>query len=96
MNFQRAVALTFALLAGISVFAESEVADETANEGQGLDLPMVATGPMSDSINLTDAEVLGNPLKRQSTKWPEDLIVAPIPAYSPQLGWNLTLAGGYF
>ena len=31
-----------------------------------------------------------------SAKWPEDLIIAPIPGYSPQLGWNLTLGGGYF
>lgn len=28
--------------------------------------------------------------------WPEDLVMAPIPGYSPQLGWMLTLVGGYF
>lgn len=30
------------------------------------------------------------------SNWPEDLVIAPVPSYSPQLGWNLTLAGGYF
>ena len=34
--------------------------------------------------------------RRLAANWPEDLVVAPIPGYSPQLGWKLTLVGGYF
>jgi outer membrane protein assembly factor BamA len=37
-----------------------------------------------------------NPITEKVKKWPEDLVIAPVPGYSPQLGWNLTLAGGYF
>jgi hypothetical protein len=37
-----------------------------------------------------------NPITEKAKKWPEDLIIAPVPGYSPQLGWNLKLAGGYF
>ena len=35
-------------------------------------------------------------MKRLAANWPEDLVIAPIPGYSPQIGWNLTLGGGYF
>jgi hypothetical protein len=96
MNIRWALPLAFALLADLAVFAESEVADEAVNEERDFDLPMVGTEAMGDSLNLTDVEVLGGPLKKLGTKWPEDLIIAPLPAYSPQLGWNLTLGGGYF
>jgi outer membrane protein assembly factor BamA len=96
MNIRWALPLAFALLADLAVFAETEVADETVNEERDFDLPMVGTEAMGDSLNLTDVEVLGGPLKKLGAKWPEDLVIAPIPGYSPQLGWNLTLGGGYF
>jgi hypothetical protein len=47
-------------------------------------------------LGLEDADFVGNPLKRFARNWPEDLVIAPIPGRSPQLGWKLTLAGGYF
>jgi len=96
MNFQHVLPLAFAMLAGVSVFAETEVTDEAMNENRNLDLSTVGVDLLSDNLDLADADVLGSPLKKLSAKWPEDLIIAPIPAYSPQLGWNLTLGGGYF
>ncbi len=47
-------------------------------------------------LDLGDADFKGNPLERFAEKWPKDLVIAPIPGNSPQLGWSLTLAGGYF
>ena len=47
-------------------------------------------------LDLGDVDFEGNPLKRFAEKWPEDLVVAPIPGRSPQLGWQLTLGAGYF
>ena len=47
-------------------------------------------------MDLSSAEVAGNPMTSVSSGWPEDLVIAPIPGRSPQLGWMLTLAGGYF
>ncbi len=38
----------------------------------------------------------GNPNRSADSQWPEDLVIAPIPGRSPQLGWSLTLAGLYF
>lgn len=29
-------------------------------------------------------------------RWPEDLVIAPVPGYSPTFGWNLAVGGGYF
>ena len=48
------------------------------------------------TIDLEDADFVGNPVASQAGWWPEDLVIAPIPGYSPQLGWNLTMVGGYF
>jgi len=47
-------------------------------------------------IEMADIDYVGNPMKRFVEKWPSDLVIAPIPGRSPQLGWKLTLAGGYF
>jgi hypothetical protein len=44
----------------------------------------------------TDTEFTGNMMQRLAKNWPPDLVVAPIPGRSPQLGWKLALAGGYF
>ncbi len=38
----------------------------------------------------------GNPMGDWLSWWPEDLVVAPIPSRSPELGWGLAIAGGYF
>ncbi len=73
-----------------------------AQDGSDLDLEETglpgydSVAPGSEILDLDDVEITGNPLKRVFTKWPDDLVVAPVPGYSPQLGWNLMLAGGYF
>jgi outer membrane protein assembly factor BamA len=36
------------------------------------------------------------PLKRFAEKWPDDLVIAPVPGRSPQVGWSLALGGGFF
>jgi hypothetical protein len=61
----------------------------------------VPAGEIVDSIadggiEMSDAEVEGNFVKRFAERWPEDLVVAPIPGRSPQFGWTLALVGGYF
>jgi outer membrane protein assembly factor BamA len=47
-------------------------------------------------IDLDDADFVGNPLRTETSWWPEDLVVASVPGRSPQLGWSLTMVGGYF
>lgn len=47
-------------------------------------------------LELTDVNFEGNPLKRFAEKWPDDLVIAPVPGRSPQVGWSLALGGGYF
>jgi hypothetical protein len=62
--------------------------DPPANVGE-----MLST---AQSINLEDADFLGNPMRSGLGWWPEDLVVAPVPGRSPQIGWSLTMVGGYF
>jgi hypothetical protein len=83
-----------ALFATAPASAQSEPTDA----GIDFDLPGGELGAIAgdNAFNLEDVDFVGNPGKSLSEKWPEDLVVAPIPGYSPQLGWNLALAGGYF
>ncbi len=82
------------LLASAAAFAQS--GSEAGDADTDFDLPGADASMPGSDLALDDANFVGNPLKRLAKKWPEDLVVAPIPGYSPQLGWNLTLGGGYF
>lgn len=53
-------------------------------------------GPGVEILDLDDMDITGNPLKNFFDKWPADLVIAPVPGYSPQLGWNLALVSAYF
>jgi hypothetical protein len=91
----RVFCLSFVLV----LFASnSAVADKRSDNdsGQHFDTPGAEAPMASNVLNLDDANTTLNPFQKLAKSWPEDLVIAPIPAYSPQLGWNLTLAGAYF
>jgi hypothetical protein len=89
------VALSLALVTPAYAQVVEEIADDDERD---FDLPgseaaeLIADG----GLDLGDVDFEGSPLKRFAEKWPEDLVVAPIPGRSPQLGWQLTLGAGYF
>jgi outer membrane protein assembly factor BamA len=83
----------------LAVFATAAAAaDDEVDPDRDFDLPgaEVADFVGDGGIGLEDADFVGSPLKRFAERWPEDLVVAPIPGRSPQMGWTLTLGGGYF
>jgi len=89
-------------LAVTGILAVGHVAAQTADNAvdpeQDFELPgtdIVDTHGVG-GFDLDDADISGNPMKSLVKNWPEDLVIAPIPGRSPQIGWNLTLAGGYF
>jgi len=88
--------LAVALFSNAAVFAETEEAEETSTDGRTFNLPGSEIDMLENTLNLDNVDLGGGPFKKLAAKWPEDLIIAPIPGYSPQLGWNLTLGGGYF
>jgi len=47
-------------------------------------------------FGLEGLEFSQNPITEKVKRWPENLVIVPVPGYSPQIGWNLKLAGGYF
>jgi hypothetical protein len=87
-------ALTLLLSPGL--FAQESMV--IAEDGRDFDLPGSEAAEMigDGGLDLGDVDFEGSPLKRFAEKWPEDLVVAPIPGRSPQLGWQLTLGAGYF
>ena len=75
-------------------YAQNEVGDEERDvKHVGDDIDVLEHG---SGIEIADVAPTGNPFKKLVAKWPSDLVIAPIPGRSPQLGWKLTLAGGYF
>lgn len=97
------------LVAAASLISLSAVAQEseevietglskTVEDTRHFDLPGSEAADMvgDGGLDLSDVDFEGSPLKSFAEKWPEDLVIAPIPGRSPQLGWQLTLAGGYF
>ena len=71
---------------------------EEAADAADFALPAAEIGEQVDDggVDLDDADFTGNPANGLFSWWPEDLVVAPIPGYSPQLGWSLTLVSAYF
>lgn len=86
----------------LAIFLCSGASAQSANSPEGpardFDLPAAELTDMvgDGGLDLGDESYEGTSLQRFADKWPKDLVIAPIPGYSPQLGWNLTLAGGYF
>jgi hypothetical protein len=93
MKFHWTLPIALILLANAPAIAAAE---ESADDERDFDLPGSETDLLENSLNLDDVDFVGSPLKKLAANWPEDLVIAPVPAYSPQLGWNLTLGGGYF
>ena len=93
MKFHWTLPIALVLLANAPAIAAAE---ESADDGRDFDLPGSEIDMLENILNLDDVDFVGSPLKKLAANWPEDLVIAPVPAYSPQLGWNLTLGGGYF
>ena len=93
MNRIFSTSLVLALLAGNPTAAETRSNDVPE---QSFDAPGADTSLADSVLHLDTANTALNPFQKLAKSWPEDLVIAPIPAYSPQLGWNLTLGGAYF
>jgi len=77
-------------------FAEAGETEVSTTDYRSFDLYGSGISPMENTLNLDSVDIGVRPLTTLAEKWPEDLVIAPIPGYSPQLGWNLTLGGAYF
>ena len=78
--------------------ARAQTGGETVDPEREFEVPGtdIADTHGDGGLHPGDAELVGNPLKNLIKKWPEDLVIAPIPGRSPQMGWQLALAAGYF
>lgn len=77
---------------------EALESQELPDDQRDFDLPGAEAADLvgDGGLDLSDVDFEGSPLKRFAERWPKDLVIAPIPGRSPQLGWQLTLAVGYF
>jgi hypothetical protein len=78
------------------VFAEQ--AESASSDEPVFQLPASdsASASPETSLDSENSGFAGNPMGSWLSWWPEDLVVAPIPSRSPELGWGLAVAGGYF
>ncbi len=95
---QLLVTLLVTLVFSLSAEAYSQEAEELADDERDFDLPASEAADFlgDGGLDLGDLDFEGNASKGFANKWPEDLVVAPVPGRSPQLGWQLTLGVGYF
>lgn len=86
------------LAASLPMTTNAQQPEDAAEELRDFDLPASEVSDLvgDGGFDLGDVDFDGSPLKRFAEKWPQDLVIAPIPGRSPQLGWQLTLGGGYF
>jgi len=98
VTFLRQFIAITALFALALAPAWAQTEEDEVDPDQDFELPgaEVAEHDGDGGFDLSDTDIVGSPLKRLVRNWPEDLVIAPIPGRSPQLGWKLTLAGGYF
>lgn len=85
-------------LLGLVFATTGNGAEQTEQDEDDFELAGANIGALGDggTLDLADASFVGNPMSSVSRGWPEDLVIAPVPGRSPQIGWNLTLAAGYF
>jgi len=100
--FEVFLKILYPLLVSLALLI-NEPANAQSNEGevdpnQDLQIPDADVIGLDGAggVDLSAPTQVGNPLKDKLEWWPEDLVVAPIPGRSPQIGWNLSLAGAYF
>lgn len=79
------------------LLAADAVADEPSDD-ERFEAPISVSDDLGvgADFGMDDAPGTGNPLSSLVSNWPPDLVVAPVPGRSPQVGWNLALAVGYF
>lgn len=89
---QLGICLLVPALAGAGLAADEVSADGSFEvPGGTLDEVVVST-----RVSGSDQDMAGNPMASLVEAWPEDLVLAPIPGRSPQVGWTGTLAAAYF
>lgn len=95
----KTVTFALALVFFVCVVHAQEAAESaTTQQEQDFDLPGedLVSLKGDTGLEMADLDFAGNPAKSMFSWWPDDLVMAPVPGYSSQLGWNLTLGGGYF
>ena len=86
------------VIAGLAALFIAQVACAASGDDRDFELPAADVGmlPGDGGLEIADADFSGSALSRFAEKWPDDLVIAPIPGRSPQVGWSLALGGGYF
>lgn len=90
------VLMRIATLTLVSLFGAAAYGQENDDSVSDYEQTGELIAELAGDIDISGAEVTALPTKRMFSNWPSDLIIAPVPGRSPQLGWQLTLAGGYF
>ena len=87
--------------ATILLMASCVVAQNTTEETASLEDPeefarVLDVGPPPPNLELAQVSFDEGIMKRLINRWPEDLVIAPVPGRSPTFGWTLAVGGGYF
>ena len=86
------------VLSIVLLLSVADVLAQDETEEEHLHIPISEADELGSvvDVGVDDAGITGNPLSSLVANWPPDLVVAPVPGRSPQVGWNLAVAVGYF
>lgn len=89
------LAASLLLQAGLAA-AQSADIEDPSDDGRPPGSIRFEWEPYGSVTNLGEVSLPDGPYSKLADRWPEDLVVAPVPGYSPQVGWSLALGAGYF
>jgi hypothetical protein len=87
-----------ALLLASGASGQPSQSDQPAQVEVDYEVPAEELGDLTadGGLDLGELSFTGNPARSLFSWWPADLVLAPIPGYSPQLEGNLALGAAYF
>lgn len=73
-------------------------ADGALDAGGDHDTAQLEVDLLDDArlVGVEDIDLIGNPARSLFKRWPEDLVIAPVPGRSPQLGWTVAVGAAFF
>jgi len=77
-------------------FADSELAKNESHADETMAMADFDILDGSGVLKNVDDQLSGIPMEPVGVGWLDDLVIAPVPGYSPQLGWMLSGLAGYF
>ena len=95
LSFSTSLGVTILSMATCAV-AQTTTEDTVLHEDSEEFAKVLDIGPPPPNLEFAQVSFDEGGMRKLFSRWPEDLVIAPIPGRSPTFGWTLAVGGGYF